>query len=371
MQAVVITRPGGPEVLELREVPQPVPGPGEILVRVAAAGLNRADILQRKGQYPAPPGSPADIPGLEYAGAVAALGPPAAAVSERAGDAATGARAGVRAHRWRIGDRVMGLVGGGACAEYLVAHADTAIPAPDAWSRTVAREVAAATASRAGEPGHGEPEPLVLAAAVPEVFLTAYDALVLQLGMKAGETVLVHAVASGVGTAALQLVKAWGARCIGTSRSAEKLERARSLGLDVAIDSSREDFVEAVRRETEGRGVDVVLDLVGGPYLEGNLKALAPRGRMVIVGLTAGRTAPIDLGVVLNKRLTLVGTAMRSRALEERVAVARAFEREVLPLFAAGRLRPVLDRTFPMAQVAEAHRVMEADAHFGKLVLVW
>jgi putative PIG3 family NAD(P)H quinone oxidoreductase len=353
MLAVVITRPGGPEVLELREVPQPVPGPGEILVRVAAVGLNRADILQRKGHYPAPAGSPADIPGLEYAGEVAALGP-SAAMPRGTKDVAAGASVAASAPRWRVGDRVMGLVGGGAYAEFLVTHADMAIPVPAAWP-----------GAEAGR------DPLVLAGAVPEVFLTAYDALVLQLGMKAGETVLVHAVASGVGTAALQLVKAWDARCIGTSRSAAKLERARALGLDVAIDSSREDFAEAVRRETGGRGVDVVLDLVGGPFLEGNLKALAPRGRMVIVGLTAGRTAPIDLGVVLNKRLTLVGTAMRSRALEEKVAVARAFERGVLPLFASGRLRPVLDRTFPMAQVAEAHRVMEADASFGKLVLVW
>lgn len=336
MRAVVIPRPGGPEVLEVRDVARPEPGPGEVLVRVAAAGLNRADILQRKGHYPAPPGSPADIPGLEYAGEVAALGPPA------------------RAPRWRVGDRVMGVVGGGACAEYLVAHADTALPVPAAWPDTAASV-----------------DPLALAGAIPEAFLTAYDALVLQLGMKAGETVLVHAVASGVGTAALQLARARGARCIGTSRSAAKLARARALGLDVAIDSSREEFAGAVLRATEGRGVDVVLDLVGGPFLEGNLTALAPRGRMIVVGLTAGRTAPLDMGVVLTKRLTLVGTAMRSRALEEKVAVARAFEREVLPLFAAGRLRPVLDRIFPMAQVTEAHRVMEANDTFGKLVLVW
>ena len=334
MRAVVITRPGGPEVLELREVPQPVPGPGEILVRVAAAGLNRADLLQRKGHYPAPPGSPADIPGMEYAGEVAGIGPDTP--------------------RWRVGDHVMGLVGGGACAEFLVTHGDTAMPVPDAWPAAA-----------------GGTDALVLAGAVPEVFLTAYDALVLQIGLRAGETVLVHAVASGVGTAALQLVQAWGARCIGTSRSAAKLERTRALGLDVAVDSSREDFADVARRETGGRGVDVVLDLVGGPFLEGNLKALAPRGRMVIVGLTAGRTASLDMGAVLSKRLTLVGTTMRSRTREEKVALAGAFEREVLPLFAAGRLRPVLDRTFPMAQIGEAHRVLETDATFGKLVLVW
>jgi NADPH2:quinone reductase len=326
VKAVVITRPGGPEVLALRDVAAPVPGSGEILVGVRAAGLNRADVLQRKGHYPAPPGSPADIPGLEYAGEVAALGPGAS--------------------RWRVGDRVMGLVGGGACAERLVTPQDTAIAVPDGW-------------------------PFPDAAAVPEVFLTAYDALVLQLGMHAGETVLIHAVSSGVGTAAVQLAHAWGARTIGTSRSAAKLERARPLGLDFAVDTSREDFVEAVRGATGGRGADVVLDLVGGPVFEGNLQALAPRGRMIVVGLTGGRSAPLDLGLVLNKRLTIIGTAMRSRTLEEKVAVARAFEREVMPLFAAGRLRPVLDRVFPMAQVAEAHRVMEANAHFGKLVLVW
>lgn len=345
MRAVVITRPGGPEVLEVREVATPEPGPGEVLVRVAAAGLNRADILQRKGFYPAPPGSPPDIPGMEYAGEVVALGPPAPARG-RADAHGTGHLGGASPPRWSVGDRVMGLVGGGACAEYVVAHADTVLPVPSGW-------------------GWAE------AGAVPEVFLTAYDALVLQVAMKAGETVLVHAAASGVGTAALQLAGAWGARCIGTSRSAAKLERAKALGLDVAVDTSREDFAEAVRRETAGRGVDVVLDLVGGPFLEGNLKALAPRGRMVLVGLTGGRTAPLDMGLVLNKRLTLIGTAMRSRALEEKVAVARAFEREVLPLFAAGRLRPVLDRSLPMTAIADAHRTMEADATFGKLVLVW
>ncbi len=344
MRAVVITRPGGPEVLALREVPAPEPGPGEVLVRVRAAGLNRADVLQRTGQYPAPPGAPADIPGLEYAGEVAGLGPAAP------GDAA---RPGSRS--WRLGERVMGLVGGGGCAEYLVAPADTVLPVPE-------------QAGAATEPAA---DPLVRAAAIPEVFLTAFDALVLQLGMGAGQTVLVHAVSSGVGSAAVQLVRAWGARSIGTSRSAAKLRRAAPLGLDVAVDTSREDFVEAVRRETAGRGVDLVLDLVGGPALEGNLRSLAPRGRMIVVGLTAGRAAPLDLGLVLNMRLTIVGTAMRSRGLEEKVAVARAFEREVLPRFATGALRPVLDRVFPMAEVAEAHRVMEANAHFGKLVLAW
>lgn len=347
MRAVVIARPGGPEVLEVREVAMPAPGPGELLVRVRAAGLNRADILQRLGRYPAPPGSPSDIPGLEYAGEVAALGP-----------APEGA-----APRWRVGDRAMGLVGGGACAEYLVVHAETAIAVPEAWPGLHA-------ADGAGSP-RPERDALVLAAAVPEVFLTAYDALVLQLGLRAGESILIQAVSSGVGTAAVQLARAVGARTIGTSRSAAKLARALPLGLDVGVDTSREDVVEVVRRETGGRGVDVVLDLVGGPALDANLRALAPRGRMIVVGLTAGRSAPLDLGTVLSRRLTIVGTTLRSRPLEEKARLARAFERGVLPLFAAGRLRPVLDRAVPMARVADAHRDMEANTHFGKLVLVW
>lgn len=336
MRAVVIARSGGPEVLEVREVSVPQPGPGEVLVRVHAVGLNRADILQRKGHYPAPPGVPADIPGLEYAGEVAELGVPASPVPT--------SPPGVR--RWSAGERVMGLVAGGACAEYVVTHGDTAITVPEGW-------------------------PFVEAAAVPEVFLTAYDALVRQMHLTAGESILIHAVSSGVGTAAVQIARAWGARTLGTSRSAEKLVRAAPLGLDVAIDTSREDFADAVQRETGGRGVDVVLDLVGGPALAGNLEALAPRGRMIIVGLTAGRTAPLDLGLVLSKRLTIVGTSLRSRSLEEKAALTRDFEREVMPLLASGRVSPVLDRVVPMADVAEAHRVMEANLHFGKIVLAW
>ena len=362
MRAVVITRPGGPEVLELHEVPVPQAGAGEVLVRVRAVGLNRADVLQRKGHYPAPPGVPADIPGLEFAGEVAALGAPAVTAGS---------------HRWSAGDRVMGLVGGGACAEYVVAHGDTMLEVPGDWpgaSRPGGADpgpglsaVAAGPADAAGRPVSS----LVAAAAIPEVFLTAYDALVRQLHLVAGESVLIQAVGSGVGTAAVQISRAWGARTFGTSRSAAKLGRAAPLGLDVAIDSSREDFAEVVKRETGGRGVDVILDLVGGPALEGNLRARAVRGRMVVGGLTAGRTAPLDLGVVLNKRLTIVGTALRSRALEEKAALTRDFEREVMPLLASGRVAPVLDRVFPMAEVAEAHRVMEANEHFGKIVLVW
>jgi NADPH2:quinone reductase len=324
MRAVAITRAGGPEVLEIRDTPMPEPAAGEILVRVHAAGINRADILQRMGQYPAPPGSTANVPGLEYAGEVAALG--------------TGAAA------WKVGDRVMGLVPGGGYAEFLTVHETLALRVPPAWS-------------------------FEQAAAVPEAFITAHDALVRQMRLRAGERVLIQAVGSGVGTAALQLAKAYHARTFGTSRRAEKLERARALGLDVSIDSSREDFVEVIRRETGGAGVDVVLDLVGGPVLAGNLQALARGGRMIVVGLSGGRSAPIDLGAVLSKRLTIVGTVMRARTLEEKIAVTSDFAREVLPLLEAGMIRPVVERSYTLDQAAEAHRRLESDEVFGKLVL--
>lgn len=326
MRAIVIARPGGPEVLELRQVPDPTPGPNEILVRVHAAGVNRADLLQRRGSYPAPPGAPSDIPGLEYAGEVAALGSGTS--------------------RWQVGDRVMGLVGGGGYAELVVAHQATALTIPAALS-------------------------FEQAGAVPEAFITAHDALVRQMRMKAGERVLIHAVGSGVGTAALQLVLALGATPIGTSRSAAKLARARELGLEVAIDTTAGDVAEAVRRETGGAGVDLVLDLVGGSLLPTSLAALAPGGRLILVGLTAGRRAEVDLGLILNRRLTVVGTTLRSRPLEEKIAVTADFARDVLPLLAAGRVRPIVDRALPAAQAPEAHRLLEADATFGKLVLNW
>lgn len=324
MKAVVITKPGGPEVLQVQEVAAPEPAAGEMLVRVRAAGVNRADLLQRKGQYPAPFGAPATIPGLEYAGEVAALG--------------TGARA------WKAGDRVMGLVAGGAYAEFLTTHEAVALRVPAGWG-------------------------FEQAAAVPEVFITAYDALMRQMLLRAGERLLIQAVGSGVGTAALQLATAIHARTFGTSRSAEKLERARALGLEVAIDTSREDFVEVVRRKTDGEGVDVVLDLVGGPALAGNVQVLARGGRMIVVGLTGGRSAPIDLGAVLSKRLTIIGTVLRARSLDEKIAVTAAFAQDILPLLEAGMVHPVVDRAYPLADAAEAHRRLESNATFGKLVL--
>lgn len=326
MRAVRITTPGGPEVLEMGEVDRPEPGPDQILVRVRAAGVNRAELLQRRGLYPAPPGWPADVPGLEYAGEVEA--------------------AGERVRDWRPGDRVMGLVGGGAYAGYVVVHEREAIAVPDglSWEE---------------------------AAAIPEVFVTAHDALFTRGRLVLGETLLVHAVGSGVGTAALQLAKVAGATVLGTSRTPWKLERAKELGLDVAIVAGTEDFADTVLDRTHGRGVDLILDLVGAGYLPRNLASLALLGRIVVVGLTAGVFAEIDLGVVLRKRLTIVGTSLRTRPLEEKIVALQAFSQHVLPLLAAGRLRPVMDETFPMEEAARAHHRMESNENFGKIVLVW
>jgi putative PIG3 family NAD(P)H quinone oxidoreductase len=287
--------------------------------------VNRADLLQRRGRYPSPPGAPADVPGLEYAGVVERVGP------------------GVSA--WRVGDGVMGLVGGGGYAEYVVVHEDEALAVPGTLA-------------------------LADAAAVPEAFITAHDALFTQAGLRAGESALIHAAASGVGTAALQLVRAAGARAIGTSRSAEKLARLGALGCDVAIPADP-DWPDRVLEATDGRGVDVVLELVGGDYLAGDTRVLAPHGRLMIVGLVGGRAAPLDMGVVLGQRLTIRGTVMRARSLDEKIATTTAFARDVLPLLAAGRIHPVIDRVLPAARAMDAHLLLERNATFGKVVLSW
>lgn len=326
MRAVVITRPGGPDVLEERDVPQPQPARGQIRVRVRATALNHADLLQRVGRYPAPAGWPADIPGLEYAGTVDALGPDTA--------------------RWKPGDRVMGLVGGGGYAEYVVVHEREALPVPEILS-------------------------FEEAAAVPEAFITAHDALFTRLDLGPGERLLIHAVGSGVGTAALQLAVAAGASVIGTARTAWKVREATALGLDLAIDTSTQDFAEAVSAHTEGQGVHAILDLVGGDGFDANLRILAKQGRLVIVGVIAGTRTSIDLGLVLRNRLTIVGTALRSRPIEEKIAAARAFEKHAIPLLANGRIRPVLHRVYPIADVRDAHGELEKDGNFGKIVLSW
>ncbi|RMH12663.1 MAG: NAD(P)H-quinone oxidoreductase [Gemmatimonadetes bacterium] len=327
MRAIVIERPGGPEVLRLVERPDPAAAAGEVRVRVHGSGVNRADLLQRMGRYPAPPGWPPDVPGLEYAGVVDAVGD--------------------RVDPGWVGRRVMGIVGGGGYAEALVTPASTVVPVPDGLS-------------------------LVDAAAVPEAFMTAYDAAVLQMDLSAGETLLVHAVGSGVGTAAVQIARALGARTIGTSRTPEKLRRAEALGLEHAVHArDASGWAERVRDVTEGRGVDVILDLVGGPYLEGNQAVLAPGGRHVVVGVTGGRTATIDLRALMARRATLRGTVLRARPTAEKAALAEAFARTVVPWLADGRVRPVVERTFAPEEAARAHRLMEANRTFGKLVIVW
>lgn len=326
MKAVVITEPGGPAVLRLSEVPDPEPEAGEIRVRVSATSVNRADLLQRQGLYDAPPGWPPDIPGLEYAGEVDAVGPHVTV--------------------WSVGDRVMGLVGGGGYAEHVVVAADEAIAIPDGMSMTEA-------------------------AAIPEVFITADDALELRMGLRGRETLLIHAVGSGVGTAALQLAKAKGATVMGTFRSGWKLERARELGLDVAIDTSAGGFADAVLAATAGRGINTVLDLVGGGYVEDDVRCLAPLGRIVLVGLTGGRAAELDLGAFLSKRLSLVGTVLRSRPPAEKAAAARSFEEDVVPLLLRGAVKPVIHDVLAMAEVARAHEIVESDQTFGKVVLSW
>jgi NADPH2:quinone reductase len=321
MRAVRMRAPGGPEVLELGEAPDPVLRDDAVLVRVEAAGVNRADLLQRAGRYPAPEGIPPDILGLEFAGVIEGVG---GAVRD-----------------WRLGDRVMGLVGGASYAERVVVRSDHVIPIPASWT-------------------------FVTGAGVPEAFLTAHDAL-LQVGLEPGERVLIHAVGSSVGLALLALARARGAVTVGTSRSAWKLERATALGLDVAV---RVEGSFVPDRALEGT-MDVVCDLVGGSYLGGNVAAAAFRGRLIVIGLTGGRSATLDLAVLLRKRLTLVGTALRSRTDADKAELTAAFRRDVLPDCERGAVAPVIDRVFPMAEAAEAHRYVEANGNFGSVVLSW
>ncbi len=330
MKAVVIIRPGGPEVLEVRDVPTPQPAAGEVLVRVMASALNRADLLQREGRYPAPPGAPADIPGIEFAGEVAALGP--------------------EASTWRLGRRVFGITGGGGHAEYLVAHEQTLAEVPPNLSWTEA-------------------------ASIPEAFITAHDALWQQAALRASERVLIHAVGSGVGLAAVQLVRARGAVPYGTARTEEKLQRAREYGLEDGVmlrdtlERLGQPLAGRTAQWTSGRGFDVVLDLLGGDYVAASIGALGLRGRLLLVGTLAGSRAELDLRAVLGKRLRLMGTVLRSRPLEEKIAATQAFAADVVPLFAQGKLRAVVDSEFPLAEIRAAHQRMESNATFGKVVI--
>ncbi len=328
MKALRIHGRGGPEVLKLEEVDDPTPGPSEVVIRVQASALNRADLLQCLGRYPAPPGAPADIPGLEYAGVV-----------ESVGAAVRGLKA---------GERVMGIVSGGAFAERLVAHEREVIRMPDSL-------------------GFRD------AAALPEALITAYDALVLQGGARSGDVVLIHAVASGVGSAATQLMNALGATVLGTSRSAEKLERMAGFGLThpKVVSSDGPQFAAWVKERSGGRGADLALDLVGGGYLPETVEAMASRGRVLLVGTLAGNTPELPLGKVLQKRLKLIGTVLRSRPLEEKIQVAQAFEHSVLPLVERGLIRPIVDGVFPFTEVEHAFGQLAANATLGKVVLSW
>ncbi len=322
MRAAIITRPGGPEVLEIQDVEIQQPTGDQVRVRIYASGINRADLLQRAGGYPAPPGSPANIPGLEFAGEVDAVGPL------------------VRA--WKPGQRVMGLAGGGAQAEYILSHEGLLVEIPQNLD-------------------------FVQAAGIPEVFMTAHDALFTQAGLQMGERVLIHAAGSGVGTAAIQLAHAAGTTTFGTSRTLAKLELARELGLDIGL--SGQNFAAEVNRLTNGEGVHVVIDFIGAPYLEQNLQVLAPWGRIVFLSTMGGAQANVNLGMLMGKRISMRGVTLRTRTLEEKLAVTRRFATGVLPLLANGKVKPVIDQVYPLEQIAEAHRAMGENRNFGKLVV--
>jgi putative PIG3 family NAD(P)H quinone oxidoreductase len=323
MTAIAIREPGGPDVLVARELPVPTPGEGEILVKVAAAGVNRPDILQRQGHYPPPKGA-TEIPGLEIAGEVVRIGP------------------GVT--RWQIGDQVMALVVGGGYAQYCLAFASHSLPVPPKLS-------------------------VIEAAAVPETFFTVWHNVFERGRLLAGETLLVHAGSSGIGTTAIQLGKAFGARVIVTAGSREKCDACRRLGADLAINYNTEDFVALSKQATQGRGVELILDMVGGDYVGRNYEAAAVEGRIVQIAFQASSKVTLDLMRLMLKRLTHTGSTLRARAVEDKAAIARAVERNVLPLLVSGRVKPPIDSTFPLSQASAAHPRMESGKHIGKIVL--
>ncbi|AWM88324.1 NAD(P)H-quinone oxidoreductase [Microvirga sp. 17 mud 1-3] len=323
MRAVVAREPGGPEVLTVVERPVPQPGEGEILVRVKAAGVNRPDVLQRQGGYPPPPGAP-DILGLEIAGEVAAAGPNAA--------------------RFPLGAPVMALIPGGGYAEYATVHETNALPVPDGLS-------------------------MEEAGAVPETYFTVWTNVFERGGLKPGETLLVHGGTSGIGTTAIQLAKAFGSRVIATAGTDEKCASCRSLGADLAVNYREADFVAAVKEATDGRGADVILDMVGGDYISRNYGAAARDGRIVQIAFLKGSRVEVDFRFLMLKRLTHTGSTLRARSVAEKAAIARALDEKVLPLLRQGRARPVMDSRFPLQEAAQAHARMESSAHVGKIVL--
>ena len=323
MTAIGIKSPGGPEALAPEERPVPVPGPSEVLLRVRAAGVNRPDVMQRKGQYPPPPGAP-DIPGLEIAGEVVAIGS--------------------KATRWRLGDKICALVSGGGYAEYCVTDEATALPVPKGFS-------------------------FVEAAALPETFMTVWHNVFERGALKPGETLLVHGGSSGIGTTAIMLAKTFGARVIATAGSPEKCEACRKLGADVAIDYNKEDFVAVTKEATGNKGVELILDMIGGDYVDRNFEAAAVEGRIVQIATQKGAKVTADLRRLMLKRLTHTGSTLRARPVADKAAIARALEAKVWPLLEAGKVRPVIDSTFPLADASDAHARMETSLHIGKIML--
>ena len=322
MTAIAIKAPGGPDMLVPEDRPTPRPGAGEILIKVEAAGVNRPDVMQRQGNYPPPPGAP-DIPGLEIAGEVVALGPDV--------------------RRWKSGDRVMALVVGGGYAEYCLAYESHALP------------LAGLT--------------MVEGAAIPETFFTVWHNMVMRGGLKSGETFLVHGGSSGIGTAAIQIAKALGARVFVTAGTPEKCAACVKLGADLAINYKKEDFVAAIKGVTAEKGADLILDMVGGDYVGRNYEAAAVEGRIVQIAFQGSSKATVDFRRMMLKRLTHTGSTLRSRAVADKTAIARAVEANVLPIIAAGKVKPVIYNTFPLREAAAAHALMESDVHIGKIVL--
>lgn len=323
MRAVVLRSHGGPDVLQFEDVASPVIGEQDILVTVAATALNRADLLQRMGFYPNPFPSGPEIPGLEFAGTVAAIGEKVTA--------------------WSIGDRVMGITSGGAYAEQLAIHERQAMAVPSGMA-------------------------LYDAAGIPEVFITAWDALVVQGGLTSGRWAMVHAGASGVGTAAIQICKAIGARIVVTC-SGGKVEACRALGADVVVDYGTQDFVAEVATATGGAGVNVILDVIGGDYVERNIASLAVKGHIIQVGVMAGKPVPLNIGLLLGKRASITGTVLRARPLEEKIAISQRFASEMLPLFSTGQLKPVVDSVYAFSDIASAHEYMASNGNVGKIVI--
>jgi NADPH2:quinone reductase len=323
MTVVEIAAPGGPEQLKTAMRPIPQPSEGEVLVRVEAAGVNRPDVMQRQGRYPPPPGA-SDLPGMEIAGEIVVLGPKVSGLA--------------------VGDKITSLLSGGGYAAYAIAAAPLCMPIPEGLK-------------------------MVEAAAIPETYLTVWTNLFERGGCKSGDIVLIHGGTSGIGTTAIQLAKAWGARVYATAGTEKKARACEALGAVRGIDYKTEDFVEVMRAETKGQGVDITLDMVAGSYVQRNLDIAAVDGRVVTISLLGGSRAEINMGTVLIKRLTLTGSTLRSRTIAQKAAVADAVRKNIWPLLAAGKVRPVIFATFPLSEASEAHRLMETSNHIGKIVL--